>query len=92
MAYTVFEESVRNVVSSIPLGETRTYKEVAILAGYPRAYRAVGSVLKKNYSPDVPCHRVVKSGGDIGEYNRGRDAKIQLLKKERAEAVKKYVV
>ncbi len=68
---TNFSERVRNVVRQIPKGETRSYKEVAAAAGYPGAARAVGSVMKNNFDPTVPCHRVVRSDGKIGEYNRG---------------------
>lgn len=66
-----FKEKVLEVVRNIPEGETRTYKEVAELAGSKNAYRSVGSIMKKNYDPTVPCHRVVKSDGTVGDYNRG---------------------
>ena len=60
-----------------------TYKEVAELAGFPKAYRAVGNVLNKN--PDiktVPCYRVIKSDGKIGGYKYGGNRKAALLKRE----------
>ncbi len=79
-----FSEKVLEVVSKIPEGKTLSYKEVARKAGSPRAFRAVGSVLKKNYRPDVPCHRVIKSSGGTGEYNRGKQNKINILRKEGA--------
>jgi methylated-DNA-[protein]-cysteine S-methyltransferase len=66
-----FREKVLQAVADIPKGSVRTYKEIAIAVGSPRAYRAVGSVLKGNYNPAIPCHRVVRSDGTTGEYNRG---------------------
>ena len=78
-----FREKVYEVVRTIPKGEVLTYREVAKLAGSPRAYRAVGTVLSKNYDPTVPCHRVIRSDGTIGNYNRGGgDKKIAILKQE----------
>lgn len=59
-----------------------TYKQVARLAGRPGAYRAVGNILNKNINPEIPCHRVIRSDGKIGGYNRGVDKKAFLLKKE----------
>ncbi|QQR82918.1 MGMT family protein [Candidatus Campbellbacteria bacterium] len=70
------------VVSRIPKGQTRTYKEVARLAGSPRAYRAVGNILNKNRSSKVPCHRVIRSDGGIGGFAWGSAKKKALLKKE----------
>jgi O-6-methylguanine DNA methyltransferase len=82
---SLFTERVLNVVSSIKKGKTMTYKEVATRAGSPGASRAVGSIMKANYRPNVPCHRVVRSDGKIGDYNRGgRSEKIRKLKKEGA--------
>ena len=80
---TEFTKKVYKVVKTIPKGEVLTYREVAQLAGRPRAYRAVGTILSKNYDPSVPCHRVIRSDGTIGQYNRGgRRRKIDILKKE----------
>lgn len=77
-----FKHKVHAVVKKIPKGKVLTYKEVAKLAGSPGAFRAVGNVLNKNYDPKIPCHRVVRSDGQIGGYNRGADNKIKILKKE----------
>lgn len=63
-----------------------TYKEVAIGAGNPRAYRAVGNILNKNYNPDIPCHRVVRSDGQAGGYNRGAEKKKEMLAHEKKDA------
>ncbi|MBP6857813.1 MAG: MGMT family protein [Candidatus Pacebacteria bacterium] len=80
-----FVERVRNVVRKIPKGSTMTYATVAKKAGSAGAARAVGSIMSANYDPKVPCHRVIRSDGKIGEYNRGGEkAKRALLVKEGA--------
>lgn len=82
---SIFVEKVYQVVRRIPRGKTRTYKEVAQLAGSPRAYRAVGNILNKNRDfKNVPCHRVIRSDGKIGGYALGSSQKWRLLKKEMA--------
>ncbi|NCA94329.1 MAG: MGMT family protein [Sphingobacteriia bacterium] len=78
-----FKEKVLRVVSLIPSGKTLTYQEVARKAGSPGAFRAVGNILNKNYDPTIPCHRVIRSDGKIGGYNRGKNLKSKLLRKER---------
>lgn len=80
-----FRNAVFTVVKKIPKGQTLTYKQVAIAAGFPLACRAVGNLLNTNYDPEIPCHRVVRSDGKTGGYNRGSEAKIRLLNRERAE-------
>lgn len=77
-----FKSKVFAVVSKIPKGKTLSYREVAILSGSPRAYRAVGNILNGNCDPKVPCHRVIRSDGGTGGYNKGKRKKILLLKKE----------
>lgn len=77
-----FSEKIYRIVRDIPRGRVLTYKEVAGLAGKPRAYRAVGNILNKNYNLDIPCHRVIKSDGKIGGYNRGVKRKVGILKEE----------
>lgn len=80
-----FTDRVLDVVRSIPKGSTMTYGEVAVLAGSPGASRAVGTIMKHNFLPDVPCHRVVRANGSLGEYNRGgTSAKQALLMQEGA--------
>jgi len=79
-----FKERVFEAVRNIPRGKTATYKQIAVLAGSPKAYRAVGNILNKNYDKNIPCHRVVRSDGKPGGYNRGAMNKIALLKKEKA--------
>jgi O-6-methylguanine DNA methyltransferase len=77
-----FKEKVFAAVKKIPRGKTLTYKEVARRAGSPRAYRAVGNVLHSNHDPAIPCHRVIRSDGTPGGYNRGTVDKIHILKQE----------
>ena len=56
------------------------------MAGYPKAYRAVGNALNKNpFLGEVPCHRVIKSDGEIGGFASGTDKKMALLIKEGIE-------
>ncbi len=77
---TPFTRKVYQAVLEIPLGQVRTYKWVAQKAGSPRAARAVGQALKNNPCPlIIPCHRVVRSSGDIGGYIFGRKKKKSIL-------------
>lgn len=82
---TSFSDKVYDVVRKIKSGEVLTYKEVAKRAGNEKACRAVGNILNKNYDPQIPCHRVIRSDGKTGGYNRGIDKKIKLLQVERIE-------
>lgn len=77
-----FKEQVFSIVKKIPKGKVLTYKEVAKRIGKPSAYRAVGNVLNKNFNPQIPCHRVIRSDGKLGGYNRGLRAKLLKLKSE----------
>ena len=79
---TNFSQKVMAIVAKIPQGKVMTYKQVAIFASSPNAYRTVGNILKKNYDRKIPCHRVIRSDGDIGQYNRGAIKKKELLKSE----------
>lgn len=80
--FGTFVERVRGVVARIPRGTTLSYKEVARRAGNPDAARAVGSLMRVNLDPRVPCHRVVRSDGSLGGYNRGPSRKESLLRRE----------
>ena len=83
MTTSTFTKRVLKVVAAIPKGKVLTYKQVAAKAGSPRAARAVGSIMKQNYNKNIPCHRVIKSSGEIGQYNRGGTiAKIRRLRRE----------
>lgn len=78
-----FSSTVYQVVAQIPFGEVLSYQEVAIKAGSPRAYRAVGNIMHNNPDPKtIPCHRVVASGLKLGGYAWGTKAKIQKLQAE----------
>lgn len=66
--------------AEVPFGRTVSYLELAAAAGSPRASRAVGSAMATNPIPViVPCHRVLRSGGALGGYGGGLDAKRRLL-------------
>ena len=78
-----FTQRVREVVKKIPKGKTLTYAEVAKWAGNSKAYRAVGSALNKNpYAPQVPCHRVINTNGELGGFASGLKKKIKMLLQE----------
>lgn len=79
-----FRDRVLAVVAKIPRGRTMTYKQVATTAGNSGAARAVGAIMKTNFNPDIPCHRVVRSDGKPGGYNRGAAQKIVRLREEGA--------
>lgn len=88
MAKVSFKNRVLEIVKKIPKGKTRSYKEMAKMAGRPRAYRAVGNILNKNYDKKIPCHRVIRSDGKIGGYNRGSKNKKLILEEEKAKIKK----
>lgn len=78
-----FADNVRDIVRKIPAGKTMTYKEVAAKAGNDKAARGVGAIMRANFDDTIPCHRVVKSDGNLGSYNRGGTIrKRELLKHE----------
>ena len=81
---TGFTINVYHAVLSIPFGQVRSYKWVARKAGSPRAYRAVGQILKHNpYPLIIPCHRVVNNNHKIGGYVFGAKRKLFLLSLEK---------
>lgn len=83
MKHKTFAGKVRDIVRRIPKGKTMTYKQVAAKAGNPLAARAVGAVMRANFDDAIPCHRVVKSDGSFGSYNRGGTMRKQeILKRE----------
>lgn len=78
-----FAGRVLLLCKKIPKGKVTTYKILAEAAGRKNAYRAVGTILKKNKNPkDIPCYRVVKSSGHVGNYSLGIRKKIKLLRKD----------
>lgn len=81
--FSAFQLRVWEAALKIPFGSTRSYSWIARRIGSPRALRAVGTALKNNPYPIViPCHRVIKSNGDIGGYSRGRKVKKKLIQLE----------
>jgi methylated-DNA-[protein]-cysteine S-methyltransferase len=75
-----FQARVLKLVAMVPKGKVTTYKELARAMGRPRAYRAVANALARNPFPiKIPCHRVVRSNGEVGGYRLGVRRKINLL-------------
>lgn len=87
-----FSERVLAVVRRIPRGSVLTYGEVAARAGSPRAFRAVGNLMRANTDPSVPCHRVISSDLRLGGYNRGESEKARRLSEEGVRIVGGLVV
>jgi AraC family transcriptional regulator of adaptative response/methylated-DNA-[protein]-cysteine methyltransferase len=82
---TAFQEAVWRELRRIPLGETRSYADIAKAVGQPSAVRAVGTANGSNpVAVLVPCHRVIRSDGSLGGYAGGLDRKRKLLEAERA--------
>ena len=82
---TKFQIKVWKYLKTIPKGSVKTYKQVAIGINRPKSARAVANACAKNpYTPEVPCHRVVRTDGNLGGYSArgGIKAKKKLLKKE----------
>ena len=82
---TKFQIKVWKAISKIPKGRTQTYKEIAKLIGKPKAPRAVANACGQNpYLIKIPCHRVIRSDGNIGGYSGkgGMREKKRLLKNE----------
>lgn len=80
-----FRRGVLEATARIPYGQTSTYRAVATEAGSPGAVRAAGTALATNPLPIlVPCHRVVRSDGALGQYRGGSAAKGRLLELEHA--------
>jgi methylated-DNA-[protein]-cysteine S-methyltransferase len=84
---TKFQEIIKSVVRQIPKGTVMTYKEVAKVGGRPSAARAVANCMAANFDLTVPCHRVIRSDGKLGGYNRGGIVeKRRILKEEGYQA------
>lgn len=82
-----FYRKVLRATARLPFGVTATYGEIAGAAGNPRAHRAAGTALGSNPIPIVvPCHRIVRTGGDPGNYGGGPEVKRWLLRLEGALA------
>jgi len=82
--YTPFQRRILSVVKAIQYGDIRSYKQVALEAGFPRAVRAVGGVMRSNRTPLlIPCHRVIASNGSPGGFSEGLEMKKYLLNLEK---------
>lgn len=87
---TEFQRKVYLELLNVPCGETISYKELGLRIGC-RSPQAIGQALKRNpFAPDVPCHRVIASNGDIGGFHGERsgemiDRKRQLLEEEKGK-------
>lgn len=81
---TSFWQRVWDALQAIPYGHTRTYSEIALSLGNPKAARAVGSACAANpVSLLIPCHRALREDGGLGGYRWGLDRKRKLLAMER---------
>ena len=81
-----FQLKVWNYLKKIPKGKVKTYKQVAIGIKSPRSARAVANACAKNpYAPKIPCHRVIRSNGNLGGYSArgGIKQKLKLLRSEK---------
>ena len=79
-----FNQKIYELLKKVPKGRVTTYKILAEKLG-TKAYRAVGNAMAANpYAPKVPCHRVVNSDGNVGNYSGkgGKKGKIRMLEKE----------
>ena len=89
---TEFQILVWKEIAKIPFGQTRTYKQLAIAIGKPNSSRAVANACGKNpYSPDIPCHRVIRSDGSLAGFSAygGINLKRRLIQFEKDDPFKK---
>jgi methylated-DNA-[protein]-cysteine S-methyltransferase len=85
LSHPGFYRRVLRATARVPFGEMITYRDAAERAGNPRAFRAAGTALGSNPTPIVvPCHRVIRSDGEIGNYGGGPEMKRFLLELEHA--------
>lgn len=83
---TLFQKKVWKVLKEIPIGKTVTYSELAQMIGLPKAVRAVASACaNNNIAIVIPCHRVVRKGGNLAGYRWGIERKEALLNKEKTK-------
>lgn len=82
MSAGAFRARVLAAVRRIPPGRVSTYGDIAEIAGAPRAWRAVGTVMRECGDPATPCHRVIGAGGALGGYGGNLQLKRELLRAE----------
>jgi methylated-DNA-[protein]-cysteine S-methyltransferase len=91
--FTAFERDVYGALASVPYGQPVSYRDIALAAGRPNAYRAVGSAMARNALPVIlPCHRVIKNDGRLGSYGDDPAWKERLLALEGVRVVDGRVV
>lgn len=82
-AASIGNEDVYTLLTEIPPGKVSTYGDIARALGRPKASRLIGSIIANNPNPiSVPCHRVIKSNGEIGGFMYGQQKKREILEKE----------
>jgi methylated-DNA-[protein]-cysteine S-methyltransferase len=80
---SITDQDVYVLLSKIPSGKVSTYGDIAKALGHPKAARAIGRIIANNPNPiSIPCHRVVKSNGEIGGFAYGEQRKREILEKE----------
>jgi len=80
-----FRARVLSAVRRVPPGQVATYGDIAAIAGSPRAWRAVGSIMRECRDPGVPCHRIIAAGGRLGGYGSTLQVRRELLRAEGIE-------
>lgn len=82
-AASISDKDVYTLLTEIPAGKVSTYGDIAKALGHPKASRIIGRIIANNPNPiSVPCHRVVKSNGEIGGFMYGEQKKREILEKE----------
>jgi len=80
---SAFHIKVWKQTALIPHGSVKSYGSIAVEIGHPKAVRAVGTAVGRNSIPIIiPCHRVIKTGGQVGQFGGGTELKIRLLTHE----------
>lgn len=80
-----FKARVLTAVRRIPRGRVATYGDIAEMAGSPRAWRAVGTIMRECRDPATPCHRVVGAGGALGGWSGSLEGKRARLRADGLE-------
>ena len=79
----IVDQDVYILLSKIPSGKVSTYGDIARALGHPKAPRVIARIIANNPNPiSIPCHRVVKSNGEIGGFAYGEQRKREILEKE----------
>lgn len=82
-AASISNKDVYALLTEIPPGKVSTYGDIAKALGHPKASRLIGRIIANNPNPiSVPCHRVVKSNGEIGGFMYGEQKKREILEEE----------